>query len=240
MRRYFLICRLIIILLSAPLVLTGCGRWKKPNCSNKNKCIPVFTKNNPCHAQCWQGITPGITTLDDTLSILNTLPFIDSFTQVNENELIFESKIVIKDKQDAWLGFLYLIDEKVVYMSFAGELSFTFGDAEELLASPQKVLFYTHYLEGNVFEVYNFDRGVAYGTSDYYSSFVHKKNNLESDTPINTLILFDPALIAELTLENFFVFRKFQSGNFTDNLQEWKGYGNPLELYKQVEISVSD
>ena len=130
----------------------------------QKKCIPVFTNNNPCHAPCWQGITPGITTLDDTMSFLETLPFVDSFTHVNERELIFESKIVIKDKQDAWLGFLYLIDEEVVHMSFTGELSSTFGDAEELLATPQKVLFYNHYLEGNVFEVYNFDRGVAYGT----------------------------------------------------------------------------
>ena len=65
------------------------------------------------------------------MSFLETLPFVDSFTHVNERKLIFESKIVKKDKQDAWLGFLYLIDEEVVHMSFTGELSSTFGDAEE-------------------------------------------------------------------------------------------------------------
>ena len=230
--------KLIMIILTIPFILMSCGQWKRPECSKGNHCFSSFVSNKVCEAPCWQGIRPGFTSLDEAKVILDNLPFIESYDYIDRSSPPFDGKFIIRDKQNAWLGSLFLLDDKIVYMSFFGELSATFGKAEEQLAPAQKVLFFHHYLQGATINIFNFDQGVAYGTADFYNSFVHRKNSLEPDTPINTLQFFDPTLISELSEKNFFIVRKFQSGSFMENLQDWKGYGKPLELYEQVDASL--
>jgi len=188
-----------------------------------------------CEAPCWQGITPGLTTRAKANEILGNLDFIGSYIYTEKSTLPFDGRYIIRDKQEAWMGFLYLLEDKVVYMSFFGELSATFGEAEEQIAPAQKVLLFSHYLQGTTIEVYNFDQGVVYGTAGMYRAF--RNDRLESSTTINTLDFFDPEMISELIEENFFTDRKFQSGNFMDNLQDWQGYGELLDLYELVEVS---
>jgi hypothetical protein len=188
-----------------------------------------------CEVPCWQGITPGLTTRAEANEILENLDFIESIYYTEESRRPFDGRFNIFDKQDAWMGSLYLLDDKVVYMSFSGELSATFGEAEEQIAPAQKVLLFFHYLQGITIEVYNFDQGVAYGTADMYGAF--RNGRLKLNTTINTLDFFDPEIASELIEENFFTDRKFQSGNFMDNLQDWQGYGELLDLYELVEVS---
>jgi hypothetical protein len=188
-----------------------------------------------CEVPCWQGITPGLTTRAEANEILENLDFIESIYYTEESRRPFDGRFNIFDKQDAWMGSLYLLDDKVVYMSFSGELSATFGEAEEQIAPAQKVLLFFHYLQGITIEVYNFDQGVAYGTADMYGAF--RNGRLKLNTTINTLDFFDPEIASELIEENFFTDRKFQSGNFMDNLQDWQGYGELLDRYELVEVS---
>ena len=227
--------KLILIILLIPFVLVSCGYYRRPKCARWNRCYSCFVDNMKCEAPCWQGITPGLTTRAEANEILENLDFIESYIYTEKSTLPFNGRYIIRDKQEAWMGFLYLLEDKVVYMSFFGELSATFGEAEEQIAPAQKVLLFSHYLQGTTIEVYNFDQGVVYGTAGMYGSF--RNDRLEPNTTINTLDFFDYEMISELIEENFFTDRKFQSGNFMDNLQDWQGYGELLDLYELVEVS---
>ena len=106
----------------------------------------------------------------------------------------------------------------------------------ELCSGPKKVLFYQHHRGGAIIEVFDFEKGVSFGTSDYYSSFNHKENYLGPNTPVNTLMFFDPDLAAIFTKAKVFVKDDFELGSFKEVLQEWRGYGVPLELYLLQKI----
>ncbi len=227
--------KLILIILLIPFVLVSCGYYRKPKCARWNRCYSCFVDNMKCEAPCWQGITPGLTTRAEANEILENLDFIESIYYTEESRRPFDGRFNIFDKQDAWMGSLYLLDDKVVYMSFSGELSATFGEAEEQIAPAQKVLLFSHYLKGITIKVYNFDQGVAYGTANFYGAAI--KHRFSPKTSINTLQFFDPDIETELIEKNFFTIREFQSGNFMDNLQDWQGYGELLDLYELVEVS---
>lgn len=228
--------KLILIILLIPFVLVSCGYYRRPKCARWNRCYSCFVDNMKCEAPCWQGITPGLTTRAEANEILENLDFIESIYYTEESRRPFDGRFNIFDKQDTWMGSLYLLDDKVVYMSFSGELSATFGEAEEQIAPAQKVLLFFHYLQGTTIEVYNFDQGVAYGTADMYGAF-RRNGRLKLNTAINRLDFFDPDIETELIEKNFFTIREFQSGNFMDNLQDWQGYGELLDLYELVEVS---
>lgn len=236
MKKRSRIYHLLFLLCCITFLLTACHCWKKPQCSFWNTCEPVFTRTNDCDLPCWQGITPGKTTLDETLNILEQLTFLKSYTFVDEESESFDSRIILVDKQDTWIGFLYVLDGKIALMSFSGELSTSMEEITELCSGPKKVLFYQHHRGGAIIEVFDFEKGVSFGTSDYYSSFNHKENYLGPNTPVNTLMFFDPDLAAIFTKAKVFVKDDFELGSFKEVLQEWRGYGVPLELYLLQKI----
>lgn len=236
MKKGITINKILLILLIVALSLSACHSWKKPKCSTWHTCEPVFTRTNNCDLPCWQGISPGETTLDEALNTLEQLTFLKSYTFVDEESESFDSRIILVDKQDAWIGFLYVLDGKIALMSFSGEISTSMEEITELCSGPKKVLFYQHHRGGAIIEVFDFEKGISFGTSDYYSSFNHKENYLGPKTPVNTLILFDPTLADYFVEEGVFFDGDFETGSFMEALQDWNGYGRPLELYNQIKI----
>lgn len=215
--------------------LTSCNMWDRPSCSRKNNCLPSFTMEQPCAPPCWQGITPGVTTLDDTLIILSNLTFLNSPSRVGEVQ-IFEERIVVTPNDDAWVGNLNFIDGKVVEMYFWGELTTTFEEAEKSFAIPKEVLYYQQYTGNIVLTVFNLDKGVAYGTESLYLTKAEHKDFLSPQSPVNTLVYWDTKYWELLVENEAFIVTNFKEGDIAANLQKWKGYGKPNEQYDLTEV----
>lgn len=217
------------------LCVAGCHRWDRPECSKKGSCFPAFTGDQPCQAPCWQRITPGLTTIDETLAILDSLEFVNDPSMTGEIH-VFDEQIAFSAVDGAWVANISFIEGKVAYIIFWGELSTTFGEAEKLFASPQKVLYYRHSTADIVLDIFNLDEGIAYGTSSAYMNKSEHENFLSPESKVNVLRFWDAQYWDLFVEEKVFHWGTFKDGDMYSNLQDWKGYGKTEDLYILKEL----
>jgi hypothetical protein len=99
----------------------------------------------------------------------------------------------------------------------------TFGELVGITGDPEFIVS-TYFPGGNSMIAVNPTKGVAF-------EFKAKKDNLEQDTRIENLMLFDPAQYQNLLETGMFSWSQYDAEDTMKIAYPWKGYGSIQELY---------
>lgn len=224
----------VIICLLLLLILPGCRKWDRPDCANQDQCTEFVLYDELSLLPSWNGIIPSKTSFDEALNILNSLDFLTDIVHNDSPTNGFDDCLIFHEKLQAWNAEICFIGDIVVESCFRGDLSLDFKTVENSIELNKVLIYYDNYM-GGVIYTFNFDKGIALGTNDYYTSF-YSSNKLKPNTEVNEIILFDPSKTEVMIQLERFINNNFDKGDFWSNLQDWKGYGKPKELYKLVEF----
>ena len=188
--------------------------------------------NSSCSWPCWQGIIPGSTTGTEALETINQSPL------VLENSIKVEGPTTgsgtatwdwkMSDQQPILGGVMEWRDGTIISVDLATYLSISIGQIMQRLGPPEKihVIDCTEVVEGpqRLCAVLLY---AARGFSVHISwerSGDGKEVPITPDDPISGVLMFEPSTIEEWVLS-------WGGDPQTFALQEWKGYGDLLELY---------
>lgn len=180
-----------------------------------------------CNLPCWNGITPGVTPVEDAVEILKSTEGVGA-----DNVNIFYQSVEIT-------FYLFLetpgIDKKVRGEIFSdgktvkelwlyNNLGVTFGDVFQEIGEPEYVISMPFIAGGDTINVIYANVGVSIEPSQ-------DTEVIESKTEILTLRMFNPFDYEQL-LEN----GSLSEGGYSTEetlkiMYPWKGYGNVEELY---------
>jgi hypothetical protein len=192
--------------------------------------LESFFGDTSCSWPCWQGITPGVTTNSEALRKLQDSPLVYSI-QTQERNGVGGANWFWKNGatqpvkgnlawwQDGIVSSIGLSASPVIPLE---EILKKFGPPEkigvssDLIEGPPRQWFVTLFYATKGFAVqYNPDRDEN-----------EKNIQILPASPINFVNLFKPTSIEDWILS-------YGADPNDYNLQDWKGYGNLLELYGQ-------
>lgn len=186
-----------------------------------------------CSWPCWQGITPGVTTSDDALQLLQTSPLVSQPTVRSESSKtgfgITYWDWKIGDEQPMLTDNMVWRNGIVHTISLAAFPTFSLGEAIDRFGPPDKidVIDCTEVPEGK----YRYLCGTLYYTKsgfeihiDWQVTWNDMGIQITPSDPISFVFLFKPSTIEEWVAS-------YGGDPQTLNLQGWKGYGNLYDLY---------
>jgi hypothetical protein len=184
-----------------------------------------------CELPCWNNIIPGETTYSEALQIVSNLDGIDpgKTEDLGAPWDIFSQQIwfyLYTDgslAKDQTLGALYFIDNKAAMLLLDDNIGRTFGELVEMTGVPEFIVS-TYHPGGDSVIAINPAQGVAF-------EFKAKRDNLEQDTKIESLMLFDPAHYQNLLETGMFSWSQYNGEETMEVAYPWKGYGSIEELY---------
>lgn len=234
---------LIYFILSVIIVSqSACGLVKLPSnehipddCVKNKSCDGLFVENQTCTPPCWQGITPGISTYEETRQILGELEFLDPELLEDEFEgNQFGKRLTFHPPDWKWTGMAFFEGEKLAMLEFGGELYANFENVSESIAPPTSVIVLRDFRGGILFYVIEQSMGVLYVTGGATVK-LHSTNRIDPDTPITGIRYFDPAQVEDLYRNRKLLVYHPEGDHWSDSIQPWLGYGTITDRY---DISV--
>ncbi|MCL4275402.1 MAG: hypothetical protein KJZ77_16135 [Anaerolineales bacterium] len=194
----------------------------------------ILDRSN-CVLPCWNGITAGQTTEKELLEILKGLPDIDQKTIkiTNEPWNIFDNQTFFSFHQNWSLnqaprlqGYVYIINNEVSKLAFCGEIKTSVGDIIEQIGEPENIISGNNFYGGRTVILVHPSKGVSF-------SYTTELDQLEinSDTQISCLEIFDPLLYKEMLEAKFFSNGYYNTEETLRVMYPWDGYGNLDEKY---------
>jgi hypothetical protein len=198
-------------------------------------CKPVISgviQDTSCSPPCWKGITPGQTTRQETLSILNALPEVDQSTirpmsVVNVNDSYYWD--FIPHTGDIWAR--VFIDQDIVFAVnfFPDKKGLPLGTAIQYLGEPEKIL--VIWVNGDksfvtIYSIYQ-SKGVVLASliMPYHRDELAEVN---SETLVDGFWYFEPGLFTELMTSNYVV--NLNPEVLSQRIRPWPGYGDITQL----------
>ncbi|MBN2258030.1 MAG: hypothetical protein JW704_09420 [Anaerolineaceae bacterium] len=193
-----------------------------------------------CTAPCWEGISPGYTSYEDSLLILQNLENVDNSSVIPSGPWsIFTNGISFQLYSGETAG-ISIIDDTVIMVSFrkpGGILSISeciqrfgtpsFIKQSHVLGPGFPLVLGSDAEHPWLYAVYP-SEGISLGY-DMYRVWTGPNYSLEPDTQINEIQYFDPKQY-DLLLENGMIINSLSDIRQSD-LYPWKGYGNVNDLY---------
>jgi hypothetical protein len=182
-----------------------------------------------CGKSCWNNIVVGETSRQDFLKIISTLPNVDqaSITTSTTNGGLFDEVISFQlygnpGKKDSLVTISARTkNQKIVFMTFQGDLGSTFQNIFEAFREPDSVSCLWTFDGGINTHFINSVQGLE--ITQYFSS---EKSKVSADTQVRNLSLFDPDQYGTY-LESDLL-----TGDYRGFIMyPWKGYGKIEDLY---------
>ncbi len=238
MKRTLIYFMLLVIIVSQ----SACGLVKLPSnehipddCVKNKSCDGLFVENQTCTPPCWQGITPGISTYEETRQILGELEFLDPELLEDEFEgNQFGKRLTFHPPDWKWTGMAFFEGENLAMLEFGGELYANFENVSESIAPPTSVIVLRDFRGGILFYVIEQSMGVLYVTGGATVK-LHSTNRIDPDTPITGIRYFDPAQVENLYRDRKLLVYHPEGAHWSDSIQPWLGYGTISDRY---DISV--
>jgi hypothetical protein len=193
----------------------------------------IFAGNASCSWPCWQGITPGVTTSDDALQLLQTSPVVSKFT-IQSKEYssgIGTASWFWEVGNDHYTGTMDWRDGIVLEIMLDADPypKFTIRELIDKFGPPEK-----NFVEDCTF--------IPDAPTQWCASLFFAKKGFQVELewdgsenadyvefspydPVGSVYLFEPS-----TVEDRLLYWRLGYFQITD-LRDWKGYGNLLELY---------
>ncbi len=218
--------RLLVLLL---ISVVGCT-WLSPGAS--------VLELSSCEPPCWNGITPGVTSKQETLDILSQLPIVeqDSLVVVGRPWQLFDDTLRFSlsppgflSRRPAVYGEAEILDGRVAELTLCGQLRITFGDVVGRTGPPNIIITVSGGEQGGlIVTALNPSLGLEYGYGTNYVP-TDLRSELSPEIELSCLTYFDPALYDQM----------LDAGLFANGyaplprmlLQPWAGYGSLDELY---------
>lgn len=199
------------------------------SCIPKDKGLSIFS-NQVCGKSCWNKITIGKTEKQEFIQNISALPNVDqaSIHVVDESagsmfdgKIIFQYYRVVGD-QDSLVNISARTEnQKIVLMTFQGDLGLTFEDLAVTFGEPEYASSLWTF-DGSI-NVHFINSAQGFEVTSYFSS---ERDDVSPETTINNLTLFDPTLYQEFLQSNLLT---PDSDQFI--LYPWTGYGKIEEHY---------
>ncbi len=101
----------------------------------------VTILSNPiCSPPCWQNITPGMSTAEETVSILKNTSLVDPTSVIRGRSwFIFDEVVYFQLRPKPVKGSIFFLDGKVSIIFFDGDLHLTFGQVVDSFGEPEYI-----------------------------------------------------------------------------------------------------
>lgn len=198
---------------------------------------PLFS-DTTCEAPCWRNIYPGETSKDELISILENMEDIESnrITFKGGRWKIYDDIVYFTLPKNIEVK-IYILENKVVNISFSREKLARFSEALEIYGNPDYILNLSAHGEGFLFESALHElifavqpaKGVMFGYDNHYVS-IFQKENINPRIWLRWIDYFDPARYEGMVNAGFFTY----STSFEDveeSIRPWNGYGSLEELF---------
>lgn len=176
-----------LVFLTIIVVLGGCSDPLSPT----EKLETIFASTENCITPCWEGITPGQSTENDFLELVNSMSS-NKFEDVKRSDLIPKGiRYIWYDRAIFLAGSLEIYDSTVAFISFQSKEEFTIGTILEHLGSPE-----TYAASFSPSEAYVLDLYMFYENS----GIVVNMRSIPFDAPSTA---FQPTCEVELVADMF-------------------------------------
>ncbi len=198
------------------------------SCTSKNSASTAFV-GQVCGKSCWNNIIVGETSKQEFLKIVSALPNVDqaSITSYMTNGGLFDEVISFQfyknpgQKDSPVTISVRIRNQKVVFMTFQGDLGATFQNICDAFREPDSVSS-TWVFDGGINTHFiNSVQGIE--ITQYFDS---EKSTFQADTEVMNLSLFDPSQYSTY-LESDLLTGEYKG--FI--MYPWKGYGKIEDLY---------
>jgi hypothetical protein len=199
--------------------LTACLQ----NTSQMNTVLSV----SECKLPCWNGITPGNTTTDETKRILENTEGIGTNNVTTFYQLVeihFSLFLEIPGVNKEILGEIFSDGKTVKKLLLFNNLRITFNDIVQEVGEPEYIVSVPFVGGGNNIHVIYPNHGVSFQVP-------YKSEVLEPETEVLTLMLFNPSDYQKLLSDGEFSYGGYTLEETQELMYLWKGYGNIQELY---------
>lgn len=198
--------------------------WFLASCSSKPSTIITDTS---CLPPCWQGITPGLSTVQEVLSILPNVPGVDPKSIVDASTVIYDTSIYCLFERNARDigGRIYFKNNVVAAIDIAPkDKALTFRDAVDKLGSPENVLAVYSKGEREWLSIFIIYQSKGFALLDNIVPF-HKGEHAEikASRPVVAVYYFDPVLFDELMTNS--IIANWESNIIQKGMQPWTGFG---------------
>jgi len=196
---------------------------------------PSVLDDSSCDAPCWNGITVGITTEEEMLTILRDLPVVDqniavlNAWQIYDGGLnfylypngLYKHNVVVESN---------FIHGKVAYIGFCGDPGVSFDDVIKKVGEPKNILILGSPSGGSFIVAINEDIGVQfmYDTADIPSQL---RTKIVPEIPIKCLTYFAPEFYNDMLEAGLVAMGQLNAEQTLEAMQPWDGYGNLDEKY---------
>ena len=176
-----------------------------------------------CSPPCWEGITPGLTTKEEALSILSKLNMIDQpIVDPNQAFINFDDAFHFTFYHDInRLGFIYIFDDKVSTIAFDNKLNTKLQQAIKLFGNPKSILV-EHAGEYDAATLLNPEKGIIYG----YRFHLDETSIVGPDAALDSVAFFDPKQYQLMLSSGFLSYGDLDGDETIKNMRPWKGYGS--------------
>lgn len=189
--------------------------------------------DSSCSWPCWQGITPGITTSDDALQLLQTSALVlQSTVQTESLKTGFGNarwEWNIGDVQPSLGGDMDWRDGIVYDVGLIAYPTFSIGKVISRFGPPDKIHTddCTEIPEGEhryLCAVFHYNKNGFEIHIVWEAAWNENDTQITPSDPVSFVVLFEPTTIEEWVTN-------YGGDPQTLNLQDWKGYGNLYDLY---------
>ena len=202
-------------------------------CSNVRSSVSILD-NPKCELPCWNGITPGQTTQPEVLKIIEGVDGLDAekTNVLNGPWQIFNKQVWFYLYTDSPLtrvptdGAVYFIEDKVAALLLQRNIGRSFGDLIDIVGQPESIVSMPFVDGGTVVLAILPTKGVMF-------EFYAKSDQLQPDTQIDKVMLFDALRYEELLNAKMFSLGHYDANNTRSIMYQWKGYGSIEELYSR-------
>ena len=198
--------------------------------------------DDACSAPCWHGITPGKTTSDDAIAILQNLDIVKTDSIILPGHPWRGMDMIFWNFQRSGRGTIFIKDNRVHIIEFVPKtketlfdrnegLNIQFSDAIEKFGEPSSVF---SLYEGEppnslgLWAIYP-EKGISF---DYYNwgedIIFHRE--LTSETPVLGVYYYPPSAHQEF-MDLFIVPDAFTEADVKKHTHPWNGYGKISEKY---------
>jgi hypothetical protein len=207
----------LLILLS--LIVGSCSTIQM-----RSPALPKIITASDCEPPCWYSITPGVTTKEEVITLLNANPIVKSDSiQVWENQIGAHT-----DPNSGSTGVLIHFDdnEVVKVISISNRVKqFTLENVVSYYGEPD----YAIAVQGPSFR-YGFrvhliyrDRGIAFGSARRPFDSAERQAEINENYQVGGVYFFTPLLLNEVFTD--FTISNYSKELFRSGLREWQGFG---------------
>jgi hypothetical protein len=197
-----------------------------------------------CSPPCWQNITPGKSSVEETKALLGDIALVDKNSIVVRGKPwdIFDEVIYFKLRSRGITADIYFLEGKVSMIVFSGDLDITLGKVVVEYGEPEYIANVPLY--GGMPLAGTFSYGITAFESEQGLAFAYDtrdlpkklKTEITPDIRITLFFYFDPGVFSKL-LESGLFFRLQNGGiDAQKSLMPWTGYGNIEEKYPPAVI----